>query len=228
MTDLGMHWPNESEPYRRAREALLRAEIELRAQEEAIAAQRRALPDGGLVIEEYTFDSPSGSKTLVDLFTSDKDTLYLYNFMYIPGASGTPLEAACPNCTSIIDAMDGAFRHLRVHMDIAVVAKAPIDQFAAWGDERGWRFTPLYSSSRTTFNRDYNAETDDGHQLPLAHVFKRVDGRIHHQWSSELLAVPSESGEETRHVDYMWPIWKVLDVTGIPRGDWHPHYAYGD
>src|SRR2546421_622946 len=81
-----------------------------------------------------------------------------------------------------------------------------VAQFAAWGKERGWRFSQLYSSSRTTFNRDYNAESDDAGQLPVAHVFTRTAGRIHHRWSSELFAAPRDPGQHPRHVDYMWPI----------------------
>jgi predicted dithiol-disulfide oxidoreductase (DUF899 family) len=42
-----MRWPNESEEYRRARDELLQAEIELRRREEAVAAKRRALPIAG-------------------------------------------------------------------------------------------------------------------------------------------------------------------------------------
>src|SRR5256714_2101568 len=166
----GMNWPNQSEEYRRARDELLQSEIELRRQEEAVAAQRRALPPGGEVTGDYVFDSPSGPVTFPELFANGKDTLYLYNFMFIPGEQGLPLEVACPSCTSIIDGMDGAFRHLLDRVDVAILAKAPIEQFAAWGAERGWRFAPLYSSSRSTFNRDYNAESDDGAQLPIAHV----------------------------------------------------------
>src|SRR5262249_49922489 len=154
-----MNWPNESPDYRSARDKLLQAEIELRRQEEAVAALRRALPAGGEVTGEYAFDSPSGPVPFSELFATGKDTLYLYNFMFIPGEQGLPLEVACPSCTSIIDGMDGAFRHVLDRVDVAVVAKAPIEQFAAWGGERGWRFTPLYSSSRTSFNRDYNAES---------------------------------------------------------------------
>src|SRR5439155_12874378 len=53
------------------------------------------------------------------------------------------------------------------------------------------------------------------------------DGRIHHRWSSELFAAPRDPGQHPRHVDYMWPIWKVLDVTPDGRGaDWHPRYRY--
>jgi predicted dithiol-disulfide oxidoreductase (DUF899 family) len=222
-----MNWPNETEEYRRARDELLEAEIELRRREEAIAAQRRALPLGGEVSGDYVFDSPSGPVAFPELFATGKETLYLYNFMFIPGEQGLPLEVACPSCTSIIDAMDGAFRHLLDRVDVAIVAKAPIEQFAAWGEERGWRFSPLYSSSRTTFNRDYNAESDEAGQLPVAHVFTRADGRIHRRWSSELFAAPRDPGQDPRHVDYMWPIWKVLDLTPDGRGsDWRPAYSY--
>lgn len=222
-----MKWPNESEEYRTARDGLLQAEVELRRQEEAVAARRRALPAGGEVTGGYVFASPAGPVTFGELFAGGKDTLYLYNFMFVPGEGGLPLEVACPSCTSILDAIDGAFRHLLDRVDVAIVAKAPIDQFAAWGKERGWRFAPLYSSAGTTFNRDYNAETDEGEQLPIAHVFTRSDGKIEHRWSSELFGAPTEPGLHPRHVDYMWPLWKVLDLTPEGRGtDWHPRYEY--
>jgi predicted dithiol-disulfide oxidoreductase (DUF899 family) len=224
-----MNWPNESAEYRRAREELLQAEVELRRREEAVAAQRRALPVGGEVTGEYVFDSPTGPKRLAELFATGKDTLYLYNFMFIPDGDGNPLGRACPSCTSIIDGLDGAIRHLRDRIDVAVVAKAPLDQFTKCGEERGWRFAPLYSSSGTTWNRDYHAEADDGAQLPIAHVFTRDGESVHHRWSSELWAAPTEPGEHPRHVDFSWPLWKVLDLTPAGRGtDWHPQYSYGD
>jgi len=222
-----MNWRNESAEYRQARDELLQAEIELRRAEEVVAEKRRGLPVGGEVIGDYGFASPDGRASLVDLFATGKSTLYLYNFMFIPGEQGLPLESACPSCTSIIDAMDGAFRHLRDRVDVAVVAKAPIEQFAAWGTERDWSFTPLYSSAGTTFNRDYNAESPDESQLPIAHVFTSDGGKIHHRWSSELFGGPTDPGQHPRHVDYMWPLWKVLDLLPEGRGtDWHPRYDY--
>jgi predicted dithiol-disulfide oxidoreductase (DUF899 family) len=224
-----VNWPNESEEYRRARDELLQAEVELRRREEAVAAERRALPPGGEVTGDYVFDSPTGPRRLAELFASGKDTLYLYNFMFIANDVGDPLGRACPSCTSIIDGMDGAFRHLLDRIDVAVVAKAPLGQFAAWGRDRGWRFAPLYSSAGSTWNRDYNAEADDGAQLPIAHVFTRDGDTVHHRWSSELFSAPTDPGQHPRHVDFSWPIWKVLDLTSTGRGtDWNPQYAYGD
>jgi predicted dithiol-disulfide oxidoreductase (DUF899 family) len=51
-----IHYPNESAEYRAARNALLDDEIALRAQIEAVAAKRRALPRGGEVPEDYVFE----------------------------------------------------------------------------------------------------------------------------------------------------------------------------
>jgi predicted dithiol-disulfide oxidoreductase (DUF899 family) len=222
-----MNWPNESPEYRSAREELLQAEIELRRREEAVAEQRRTLPLGGRLEQDYELDAPSGPVRFSALFADGKDTLYLYSFMFIPGEQGLPLEVACPSCTSIIDGLDGALWHLLDRVNVAIVAKAPIEQFAAWGSERGWRFAPLYSSARSSFNRDYNAESDEGGQLPVAHVFTRTGGTIHHRWSSELVAAPRDEGQHPRHVDYMWPIWKVLDLIPEGRGtDWHPRWQY--
>jgi len=222
-----MNFPNESPEYRSARDELLQAEIELRRAEEAVAERRRALPAGGELQEDYVFAGADGPARFSELFADGKDKLYLYNFMYRPGEQGLPLEVPCPSCTSIIDAMDGAFRHLRELINVAVVAKPPIARFAAWGAERGWRFTPLYSSAGNTFNIDYGAESDEGAQWPIAHVFTRDGGTIRHRWSCELFYAPTDAGQHPRHVDYMWPIWKVLDVTPGGRGtDWEPRREY--
>jgi predicted dithiol-disulfide oxidoreductase (DUF899 family) len=50
-----IQFPNENAAYRRARNALLEEEMELRRQIERIAAKRRALPAGGDLKEDYVF-----------------------------------------------------------------------------------------------------------------------------------------------------------------------------
>jgi predicted dithiol-disulfide oxidoreductase (DUF899 family) len=220
-------FPNESAAYREAREELLTAEIELRRQTERVALQRRNLPLGGVVADDYVFDGVDGPERLSDLFVGGKDTLYLYSFMFLPDENGVPLARACPSCTSIIDSLDGAIPHLTQRINVAVAAKVPIEQFTAHAATRAWRHARLISSAHTTYNHDYQAETDAADQLPVATVFLRRDGAIHHSWSSELLTAPRDPGEDPRHVDYMWPVWTVLDLTPEGRGTgWGPSLQY--
>jgi predicted dithiol-disulfide oxidoreductase (DUF899 family) len=36
--------------------------------------------------------------------------------------------------------------------------------------------------------------------------------------ATELMFAPRDEGEEPRHVDSIWPIWSVLDMTPEGRG----------
>src|ERR1700710_2643621 len=78
-----MRFPNESAEYRRAREALLAEEIELRRHIERVAEQRRALPPGGEVKKDYAFEGESGPLSFAGLF-GDQDTLVVYSYMFGP------------------------------------------------------------------------------------------------------------------------------------------------
>ena len=223
-------FPGETAQYREARDQLLEEEIELRRRIEAVAARRRALPLGGEVTKDYVFDaaSPGGGKThqlhFTELFAPGKDTLFLYNFMF---PERVDRMTPCPSCTSIIDAIDGAARHVVQRINFVVVAKAPIDKFKEHGERRGWRHALLLSSAGNTFNRDYHAEEESGQQCPLAHVFARRGGKVHHTWSSELWFAKSDSGQGGRHVDFLWPMWSILDTTPEGRGaDWGPKLSY--
>src|SRR6266536_2113096 len=64
----GFRFPNESAEYRRAREALLAEEIELRRHIERVAEQRRRLPPGGEVKKNYAFEGEKGPASFADLF----------------------------------------------------------------------------------------------------------------------------------------------------------------
>jgi predicted dithiol-disulfide oxidoreductase (DUF899 family) len=223
-------FPGESAEYRRARNRLLRSEVKLRRQVEAVAKERRALPLGGVVRTDYIFDAavPGTRETramrLSDLFAPGKGSLFVYNFMF-PERVGS--MTPCPSCTSIIDAIDGASRHVVQRVNFAVVAKAPIERFHQHARNRGWSHALLLSSAGNTFNRDYGAEDENGQQWPLAHVFTRRGKKIHHFWSSELWWAPHDPGQDGRHVDFMWPLWSILDRTPEGRGrDWGPQLEY--
>jgi predicted dithiol-disulfide oxidoreductase (DUF899 family) len=227
-----VRFPGETDKFRRARNELLEAEIDLRRRTEAVAAQRRSLPLGGEVPTDYGFEEASreadGTRTvsLSELFEDGKDTLVLYSFMFLPGENG-PLDSACPACTSIIDALDGQAPHLTQLINLAVAAKVPIEQFREHAGTRGWRNIRLLSAANTTYNHDYYTETPEGSQRPIATVFVRREGKIHHFWSSELAFAPADPGQHPRHVDFMWPLWNVLDLTPEGRGSsWHPRLQY--
>src|SRR6202022_4850955 len=92
---------------RPARTALLAEERELRRQAERVAAQRRALPAGGALAEDYLFEGPDGPVKLSELFEPGKDSLAIYSFMY-----GPEREEPCPGCTHFLDGLDGMGEHI--------------------------------------------------------------------------------------------------------------------
>ncbi len=214
----------ESEAYRKARNELLKQELELDRKINELGQLRKALPLGGKIKEDYLFegleDGQAKSRRMSDLFRPGKDTLLIYSFMY-----GGKQERPCPACTSLIDGFNGTAQHILDRINLVVAAKAPIAQFTAFAEGRSWSKITLLSSEKTTYNLDYFAETPEGVQLPAINVYTRKDGSIHHFYNAEMLYV-KRSGHP-RHADRMWPIWNILDITPEGRGtDWHPKLDY--
>ncbi len=215
-------FPNESEAYRAARNQLLESEKELRRHVEAIAVQRRQLPLGGEIPDDYVFDSESGPVRMSELFEDGKDSLVIYSYMY-----GPQMAAPCPMCTSILDGMDGQSAHVRQRANFVVVARSPIERVLKFTRARGWRNLRLLSSANNSYHRDYHGEDEQGNQWPALNVFARRDGKIHHFWMSELLFNKPEPGEDFRHADMIWPLWNMLDMTPEGRGEsWRPKLRY--
>jgi predicted dithiol-disulfide oxidoreductase (DUF899 family) len=230
LLDPNVHFPNESSEYRRARNELLEEETELRRQNERVAALRRALPAGGLIKEDYVFESAGdGSKVrLSELFAPGKNSLVIYNMMFprwsedqragAPGGKTAELplvEQPCPSCTSVVDGLEGAAFHIAQRTNLVVIAKASPDRLGTYAQERGWRNLRLLSSRNNTFNHDYHAETPDGVQLAVLNVFSRDEDGIRHHWTSEAMFKRGD----TSALDPVWPIFGVLDLTREGRGD---------
>jgi predicted dithiol-disulfide oxidoreductase (DUF899 family) len=221
-----VRFPAESSAYRDARNDLLMAERELRRQIEQVAALRRTLPLGGRVPEDYVFDEaprdqPKRQVRFSELF-GESPTLITYNFMFGPEDA-----AACPSCTSILDTLDGTFIHLTQRVPFVVIAKSPVDRIMGHAADRGWRRLRLLSSFGNGFNRDYRGENESRRQTPALNVFVRRDGEIRHFYNTELMFVSSDPGQDPRHVDSVWPLWNLLDVTPEGRGtDWRPKLRY--
>jgi predicted dithiol-disulfide oxidoreductase (DUF899 family) len=231
-----LHIPGESAEYRTARNGLLVEEMDLRRQIERVAAQRRALPVGGAVPEDYEFEGNDGPVKLSELFASGKDTLAIYSFMY-----GPERERPCPGCTHFLDGLDGMAQHIAQRVSFVVVAKSPVTRILAFAKERGWRRLRLLSTAGNTYDRDYFGDSTglpmalrvqqefkagEDWDMPMLNVFRRDGGAIHHFWASEILYVPPEPGQEYRHNDALDPLWNMLDLTPAGRGNFHPQLSY--
>jgi predicted dithiol-disulfide oxidoreductase (DUF899 family) len=230
LLDQNIHFPNESDEYRRARNELTKREEELRRLAEEVAAQRQALPPGGYVKEDYVFESAAdGSKVkLSELFAPGKDSLVIYNMMFprwakdkrapVPGGKTAELrlvEQPCPSCTSLVDGLAGAAFHLAERTNLVVMAKTTPERLHNYGEERGWHNLRLLSSRGCTFNRDYLSETVEGTQRAVLHVFSRDKQGIRHHWTSESVFKHGD----TSSLEPVWTIYGVLDLTIEGRGD---------
>jgi predicted dithiol-disulfide oxidoreductase (DUF899 family) len=223
-------YPAESAQYRAARDRLLEQEIRLRREMEAVAAARRALPPGGDVPEDYVFYGPDEVR-LSELFAPGRDSLAIYSFMFPrdPGDDRPgPSDGPCPSCVALLDQLDGTALHVAPKMSFAVVAKAPAEPLLAFGEDRGWRHLRLLSSQANSYNRDYNAETAEGHQRPIMNVFHREAGTIRHFWGSELFWAPTDDDQDPRHVGTLEPSWNMFDLTREGRDpNWDEQLRYG-
>lgn len=219
--------PNESQEYRTARNALLDEERRLRQQVENVAKMRRQLPFGGALKHDYPLTEAASGKSLTfsELFAEGQDTLVVYCLMFRPEQ-----ETACPMCSGFLDSFDGVVNHLKEQVSVAVLAKAPADILKADAEMRGWNRLPLYSWYGTSFGSDYFAESPNGSQNPIAHVFRRNGADVYHHYLSELLFDSEDrtiDGQrvDPRHVDLLYPLWNTLDLTPNGRGDWYPNMS---
>lgn len=223
------------EEWLQARKALLIHEKEETQLRDRNAAERLALP-WVKVDKTYTFDTPSGRKTLAELFDG-RGQLVIYHFMLPP-----EWEAGCPGCSFLADHLDGPLPHLNHHdVTLIAVARAPLDKIAAYKARMGWQF-PWVSSFGGDFNYDfgvsfspetiaagatYNFEPvgeDAGEAPGMSSFYKDETGQVFHTYSSY-----GRGGEE------LIGTYMILDRAPLGRnesgnmGDWmRRHDEYED
>jgi len=135
------------EDWLKERKAHLAAEKAFTRARDDLSRQRRDLP-WVKVQKNYVFDTPSGKKTLADLFDG-RSQLLVYHFMF-----GPSYEAGDAVNSSIADTIDGLLPHLHARDVTFVLASgAPIERLAAYRRRMGWA-VPWVSTFRSTFNVD--------------------------------------------------------------------------
>jgi predicted dithiol-disulfide oxidoreductase (DUF899 family) len=199
-----------------ARKAHLAKEKVLTKARDQLSAERRALP-WVKVEKNYVFDTPSGKKTLGDLF-GGRSQLIVYHFML-----GPDWGEGCPSCSYLADHFDGAALHL-THRDVTLtaVSRAPLPEIQAYKKRMGWRF-PWVSSYGSDFNFDFHVsfkpEEADGKvyydyemgdfesdEMPGVSVFiKDASGGIFHSYSAY-----------ARGLDILVGAYNFLDL--VPKG----------
>jgi predicted dithiol-disulfide oxidoreductase (DUF899 family) len=140
---------------------------------------------------------------------------------------GPDMDDACPMCTSLIDGFEANTAHINDRVNMVVVAKSPIGRIVDYAQGRGWHNVALLSSNKNSYNIDYWAEDEAGNQMPMINVFVRKSDGINHFWGSELLYAKVDG--QPRHVDLLWPIWNIFDLTPEGRGsEWYPKLSYSE
>jgi predicted dithiol-disulfide oxidoreductase (DUF899 family) len=205
------------EAWLKERLALLTEEKRLMRERDELAGKVRELP-WVKVEKNYTFDSPTGNKSLADLFGSHSQ-LIVYHFMFDPTWS-----QGCKSCSFIADHYNGIVVHL-AHRDISfvTVSKAPIEKIEQFQKRMGWTF-PWVSGGSNDFGGDFGVSFTDREladdnavynfnrkpypirELPGVFVFLKDEyGNIYHTYSTY-----------ARGLDTFLTAYQYMDVT--PKG----------
>jgi len=207
---------NESDEYRRQREELRVAELDLIDHVERVAPLRRGLPADTVVDDYELIDVANGDHVrLSELFSAPNRALVVYHFMY-----GKAQTDPCPLCTMWIDGYNAAAPHLAPNADFVVVAAAEPAAIKAHATSRGWNDLRLLSAGDTTFKYELGSEEPDGAQTEWISVFTRLaDGTVRHLYSK---GAQMANKRRERGIDLLSPVWHILDLTPNGRGDWYP------
>ncbi|WP_380873558.1 hypothetical protein ACFB49_42270 [Sphingomonas sp. DBB INV C78] len=177
------------------RKALLEREKEYTKERDRLTAARMALP-WVRIDKDYQFDTPTGRKSLADLFDG-RSQLIVYHFMLPP-----EWEAGCPGCSFIGDHLGGTLPHLNHHdVTLIAVSRGPLDLIERYKQRMGWNF-PWASSAGCDFNYDfdvsfraediaagtathnYRPARDTGEAPGLSAFYKDEQGQIFHTYST--------------------------------------------
>ncbi|MBV8354680.1 MAG: DUF899 family protein [Candidatus Eremiobacteraeota bacterium] len=203
--------PGADEEYRRSRDRLRSAEIDLRDRIEAVAAMRRGLPPGPTV-PDYEFIENGKRVRLSELFAPGKPYLIVYHLMY-----WAKDDDFCPMCSMWLDGFNGIAPHVTQRVNFVVASRAPFERLQAWGAHRDWRRLRLLSDDGPSFARDVDAEDAQGDPDSTVVVFAKDGDRVRHVYTAHPMLDDRERG-----IDLLCPTWHLFDLTPGGRGeDWY-------
>ena len=179
-----------------ARQEFLVKEKELTHARDALAAQRRRMPRME-VEQDYRFEGPDGSASLLDLFEGRRQ-LIVYRFFFEPGVAGWP-QRGCGGCSFLADQV-AHLAHLNARdTTLAFVSRAPQPDIERWKARMGWEI-PWY-----TITDDFDADfgVDEWHGT---NAFFRDGDRVYRTYFI------NGRGDEA-----FVNTWNFLDMTALGR-----------
>ncbi|HXE15774.1 MAG TPA: thioredoxin family protein [Stellaceae bacterium] len=200
-----------------ARKRFLAEEKAFTQARDRLSAARRDLP-WVRAEKNYVFETPTGKKSLADLFDG-RSQLIAQHFMFAPDWND-----GCKSCSFWADGYNGFVVHLHQRdTSFVAVSRAPLAKLQGYAKRLGWDF-PWVSSGDGDFSYDFNVSFhQDGigprdvtynyatvksgmTDLPGISVFYRdTDGLIYHTYSAY-----------ARGLDMMNAAYHYLDLT--PKG----------
>jgi predicted dithiol-disulfide oxidoreductase (DUF899 family) len=162
-------------------------------------------------VGEYEFDTPAGTKSLVDLFEG-RDQLVVYQFMDVGP------DNFCPGCTAFTSNVADLDTLAEEGVSWATVSDMPLGQIETYKAQQGWTL-PFVSSHGTSFAKDCGA--DGGFMLS---VFLRDGTEVYRTYNTT-----------NRGVDRLMFLHNILDLAPYGRqqdwedspAGWPQHPTYG-
>ena len=185
-----------AEEWQEARAELLRAEKEATRALDALAARRRRLPMVQFG-DSYTFDTPTGRKSLGDLFEG-REQLAIYQFMDLGP------DQYCPGCTAFTNNIADLQDLAETGVTWVNVSNMPLAQIESYKSRMGWT-VPFVSSHGTSFAADCGAGEGFG-----ISVFLRDDANVYRTYFTT-----------ARGADRLMFVHNILDLCPYGRQqDW--------
>jgi predicted dithiol-disulfide oxidoreductase (DUF899 family) len=215
-------FPGASAEYEQARRALLAEEIEFRRHMTRLTAQRRALPPGPVIRQNYRFRDEQGAEVGLKELFGDKTTLVTYFWMY-----GPKRERPCPMCTNWLGAVNGNAADIKQRVALKILGRSSVERQCAFAVERGWRDLDFVQTIGDDYAKDLKLLLPDGSEMPALTVYQRDGDEVRLFWASEMTKAMADPSQDPRDAPDIASLWSILDLTPEGRGtDWYPRLRY--
>lgn len=169
-----------------------------KAKSEVLAASKEAY--AGPVNNNYTFQTPAGPATLLDLFQNHNDLLVIHN-----------MGKRCNYCSLWADGLSSLTKHITQRTALVLTSPDDIKTLKDTANTRGWTFN-IASTNNNTVAKDMGYENNKGGVLPGVSAFHKDQ----HNNITRTASMPFGPGDD------FCPIWPLFDLLKLGHNNWQP------